>query len=258
MHALMKPIQDRIDKADDEIKKLKKLKDGVDWVLLRVESLIGFKPEDVGFRLKGIDVKEQTALFYHDTYVLPKRHERLIMVYKTKDGVFSIFKVHTHGRDMSDPNIVGAGLIMEEITMLKNKSAEHLYIGKIHTKAQFAEIMKGALKFKLFDNEVVICTTDEKRKMVLDVYLTLDVPKEYKQELIFKDRMQYPVETFPNFRWCYSRQEQKQHWESPCTRKANSYLMACKDPSTFPPWETPLVLPLDEFIRRLKNHERGD
>lgn len=259
MHPLIQPIQDHIEKASDEIKKLKSMKNGVDWVLLRVDSNIGFKPEEFGFRLKAVDVKTQIALFVHDKYVLPKSNEKLVMVYMTKDKIFSIATVYAHDKCVSDPDIVGSDLTIGEIVLLKNnKAIKRLYTGGIHHKVQFAKIMEEALKFKLFDGEVVICTTDEDRKRVLDAYLSLDVPKEYKHELIFKDRMQYPIETFPNFRWCYSRQQQKKYWESPCTRKANSYLQAYGNPTNSRPWEVTKILSVDEFIKGLNNHERGD
>lgn len=208
--------------------------------IVEAMRLIGkakFKPETVGFKLVHIDFFEGMAIYHHDTFKLPK-------------GTLAL----QHWWD----NAVDWKYRLSYCYPFREKFGEgadrKIYDGNITSKRHFHIITDKMVKFKLTGDEVVECKTQAERQRIIDVYLTLDVPKE-----CFRDFTHgYNAKLYPNFRWVYSRSTPTKPWEEPSTKRSNSYLQAVGDIKKLSVWHKREVLSVDEFVKRLKNHERGD
>lgn len=241
-----------IDSLDARINDLMLVKEETVRLLKQLEEeQKAFSPEKAGFVFVTIDIKSANALYHHPTYQLPNAARRLSLI----QSIGKSLGAHTDARYHLSSFYESSNL--NQFNGLPF-SGHFLYKGDITSQEHYDSIIKEVIKFKLLGDEVVICKTEEERERVLDAYMTLDVPKQYFDELVFKSRVQYDAKQFPNFRWKFSRNAPVKHWEEPSSSKHNSYLQAFGDPKKCSPWEVSMILSVEEFVKRMKNHERGD
>jgi hypothetical protein len=224
-----------IDTARNKLSQMEVEREQISCAMDLLSKKKGFKPESAGFKLVYVDAFSKMAVYHHDTFKLPKGKLALQHCWGGGEWKYRLSFFYPPREKFGGER-------------------EEIYAGNITSKKHFTTITDEMVKFKLMGDEVVECKTQAERQRIIDVYLTLSVPKEYFYDVV---DWYYP-DRFPNFRWKYSRQQQKKAWENPDTSRANSYLQPIAAIDKLPPWEKHEVLSVDEFIKRLKNHERGD
>lgn len=233
----MKQIDDIDQQIDEARQRLGHLEE-IRAKLLEAMDRLGkcrFKPENAGFRLVQIHAFDKMAVYHHDTFRLQQGNLALQYFWDKETSERYRLSSFFFGEQFGSPS-------------------QEIYVGNIISKRHFHAVVDEMVKWKLCGDEVVECKTQSDRQRIIDVYLTLKVPPEYMQDF----SRGYDTKSFPNFRWVYSRPEQRAYWEPESIKRGNSYLQAIGDISRLPFGVKWNVLSVDEFVRRLKNHERGD